>query len=464
MTPTDDPILRELSDANPVADDHAYEPNERQRVLHRVTADRGAAPSSRARPHRRRGSTAITAATSVLVVAVVVAVVVLVGHKDSQPSTTVGGGHSVVTQYRVEPAASATQITSATISRDHRIIAERVRLLTSAPIHVTLAQVSRTDVTLSLRSAKLTAAQLTVLGRQATPTGELTLYDWEADVLLPDGKPAAAQLPNRNPTAVQLSQGGPHGAGAAGSGGMTLYDAVKLASQQPTRSAPAATLSHIGAQYYAFGAPGSIACRAAARDTHTPVIAGAHCYLAGPTTSLSVLRGELPSRIGVSAATALKVPEGTALLQSSGQPAVDPASTTARYFVLQDHVAVTADDITHPRTSTDPGGQPDVEFGFTRTGAKRFQAVTGTVAHRGAALSTGATEFLQHFAIALDGRIITVPQINWRQYPGGIIAQPGTRSGAQITGGLSASQAKQMAIQLRTGTLPLALKPTDQNR
>src|ERR1700760_101764 len=59
--------------------------------------------------------------------------------------------------------------------------------------------------------------------REVGQTAQLFFYDWEANVLTPSGKPAAAGLLTQDPTSVTLSQGAGGGPGVPGAGGMTLY-------------------------------------------------------------------------------------------------------------------------------------------------------------------------------------------------------------------------------------------------
>jgi len=59
----------------------------------------------------------------------------------------------------------------------------------------------------------------------------------------------------------------------------------------------------------------------------------------------------------------------------------------------------------------------------------------------------------QHFAIALDGRLVTVPSIDFRAYPDGI--QSGNR--ADISGGFTARGARDLAALLRFGPLAVRL-------
>jgi hypothetical protein len=63
-------------------------------------------------------------------------------------------------------------------------------------------------------------------------------------------------------------------------------------------------------------------------------------------------------------------------------------------------------------------------------------------------------KYNQHFAVALDQLLISVPQIDFKQNPDGIPSD----TGAQIAGGSTASSAANLASLLRLGTLPVNLK------
>jgi SecD/SecF fusion protein len=130
------------------------------------------------------------------------------------------------------------------------------------------------------------------------------------------------------------------------------------------------------------------------------------------------------------------------------------ADPTAQFFVLHDHVALFGNEITNPQQSTDQSGQPDVTFGFTAPGAKAFQQVTAQIARRGNLVSGLGQALNQHFAVALDTQLVTVPQIDFKTYPDGI---PGD-NGADITGGFTITTAQDLATQLRLGALPIGLK------
>jgi SecD/SecF fusion protein len=284
-------------------------------------------------------------------------------------------------------------------------------------------------------------------------TAQLFFYDWEANVLTPSGKPAAEGLVTQDPASTTLSTGGTAGQpGVPGAGGVPLYDAAKLAAKQPT--GPGGSRS--GPAYYFFGAPGSPACAAAAKAAGTAVVQGQHCLLNGPDSTLTDLYSGLPPGVTKADGELITVPQGTVVLQAanpSSSTQIKPNSPNAEYFVLKDDVGLTGNDITNPQPSSDQTGQPDVQFGFTGKGQTRFQKVTAAIAHRGASVSVGGNPVNQHFAVALDGQLVTVPQIDYRQYPDGI-----TGGGADVTGSFTARSARDLATELRLGALPLAVR------
>ena len=101
--------------------------------------------------------------------------------------------------------------------------------------------------------------------------------------------------------------------------------------------------------------------------------------------------------------------------------------------MLKDNVALRGSDITNPQESTDTGGNPDVEFGFNSKGGNAFQNVTAQIAQRGQQVSTLGQTYDQHFAVALDNQLVTVPSIDFKTYPDGITGG----NGADITGGFT---------------------------
>ena len=207
-----------------------------------------------------------------------------------------------------------------------------------------------------------------------------------------------------------------------------------------------------------FGKPGSAACAAAAKAADQPVTVGQRvpARRARTTPSRTCSRGcRRASR--ESDGEILVVPRGITVLQAVPSSFTHPLSfgdPAAQFFVLKDHVALFGNDITNPQQSTDQGGSPDVSFGFTGHGKNAFQSVTGDIAHRGQLNSPFGQQQNQHFAVALDTQLITVPQIDFKQFPDGIPAD----SGADITGGFTIGSAQDLATQLRLGALPIKLK------
>jgi SecD/SecF fusion protein len=281
----------------------------------------------------------------------------------------------------------------------------------------------------------------------------LEFYDWEANALTPNGKTVASQLQKQDPTALQISQGSGVAPGNPGAGSMNLYDAVTLASKQ----APEPSFDNArGPAYYMLGAPGSQACKLAAEDRGTVPTVGSHCYLSGPNANKQDLISALPNGVHAAEAQTLVVPRGITVLQAVPASFADaPAmsSGAAEFFVLKDHVSLLGSDITNPQPSTDPAGNPNVKFGFSAKGKNEFQSVTSAIAHRGDVVSRLGQTLDQHFAVALDNRLITVPSIDFKMYPDGISGN----SGADITAGFAVQSAQDLATMLRFGPLPVSL-------
>jgi SecD/SecF fusion protein len=99
----------------------------------------------------------------------------------------------------------------------------------------------------------------------------------------------------------------------------------------------------------------------------------------------------------------------------------------------------------------DSNGQPDVTIQFTGSGRKLFHAISRNEAQTGSRLGN---DNYQSFAIVLDGQLYSYPSINYHNYPDGIDPV----NGAQITGLGSLGEAKNLALVLQTGALPVKFK------
>jgi SecD/SecF fusion protein len=416
--------------------------------IERQLVERVTAPSRRARLIGL-ASGWLVPAVAVLVAVAVVAVFFAVGAPRGTRLSPGSGGTDLA--YVARPANPSVPLQASLGIAVSRL---RGRLATVRPAVTVVRQGDQ----VTLRG--VTPATRATVEALARP-GHLVFYDWEANALTPSGRTVASQLTAQEPLAVTISQGAVGGAGpGAGGGGLSLYRAVRLASRQPVVTAGSnARLSRVGPLYYLFGAPGSPACGAVARLNGT-VAPGEHCLLAGPDAGARTVRSDLPAGVSASDAEQLVVPQGTVVLQASGATAgqsLAPSRPMGQFYVLRDHGALSGGAITRPAQSTDQSGQPDVSFGFTASGQAQFERATAAIAHRAsvASLSGAAGQQNQHFAIALDQHLLSVPSIDFRTYPKGISGG----GGADIAGGFTHHAARELAAILRTGPLPVDLIP-----
>jgi SecD/SecF fusion protein len=108
------------------------------------------------------------------------------------------------------------------------------------------------------------------------------------------------------------------------------------------------------------------------------------------------------------------------------------------------------------RQDFDPNtGEPVVLMQFTDEGEEIFGDITRNLANRGQLLAnTGGgpdENYFQHFAIVLDDEIRSWPSIDFNENPNGISGS----NGAQITGMAGLDEARELAIVLQTGALPV---------
>jgi SecD/SecF fusion protein len=111
-----------------------------------------------------------------------------------------------------------------------------------------------------------------------------------------------------------------------------------------------------------------------------------------------------------------------------------------------------------------------VRLGFTGKGAKKFHDITRAEAQRGQANADAAGQggsndqqtvlsFAQHFAIVLDGELKSTPYIDYKRNPDGI--DP-TGTGAEISNINSFGEAKDLALVLQTGALPVKFEQIER--
>lgn len=354
------------------------------------------------------------------------------GGASSNRHVDVGGARLV---FRVMPVVSGAPV-GASVDQAVAIFRRRLAFLGSEAAVSVVG--GRVVVTLSNRAVISRVVNLSA-------TGQFAFYDWEGDVLLPSGKPVASAIAGGDPAALRLIQG-VNGVepGAPGAGSMSLFDAAKLAAAQPEHTGSSGPQEQ--AEYFLFGSAGSDGCPSAV------ALSGGHCLLAGPAASSSELAGELPSGVTLSDGHELVVKPGTLLVQAMPPTATfttaftDPA---AQFFVLRGRPALTGAEVTDPRAHSGSPLGVYVGFSFTPSGVLGFEALTRAVALRG----VGAP-VVQHFAVVIDHRLMTVAGVDSAQYPAGL---PGNH-GASITGSFTSDSADDFATILRTGPLPVTLQ------
>jgi SecD/SecF fusion protein len=361
-----------------------------------------AAARERAGERRRRAVRPLrfapVLAAAAVAAAFVLAVTTIDLADDERPVAELPAGTSLA--YRLTPAPG----------RDAAADAERAAEVLRARLAASGLGGARVTVAGDRLGLDVDKAAVKTVAALAVP-GELGIYDWEASVLGPDGRPA--------PGDEQVT-GGP---GAGRSAAVSQYEAVQRASKADGTEGPRALWL---------------------------VDDAARTVLAGPAATRDALAGgSVPE-----GARVVDVPAGVRVVLAEGVP-----SAADRWYALGDGAAVSNADIERARATTDPvTGEPAVTFGFTAEGRSDFSALTRTIAERGAAtMQPGADPMrgAQHLAIVLDDRIMSVPFIDPREAPNGIDGS----EGAHIQGGLDGERARIVAAILNSGPLPASLEP-----
>jgi SecD/SecF fusion protein len=345
------------------------------------------------------------------------------------------GGVELV--YQGKPTAQS-KVDSESLDRAINIMRKRVDQLGVAQPEIQRSGGDEIDVALPDVSNAARAQD------EVGKTAQLYFYDWEPNVIGPNGKPA--------PTEVTVT-GGPN-AGRA-QFGLPQYTAVLRAAALPpilrknsTTLAPGCTPQQVGGCIYGTWY---------LLDTKHEQV------LRGPEETEQNLYADNYKPPPGATVKAVRVNPGTVIVQA--QPVENSAGKISQqspnsYYVLNDNPVLTGADITNPQQSFDEGsggtGAPNVTFGFTSHGKSVFQRVTREIAHRGqeAQLPGVPKEAAQqHFAVVLDGQLITNPSIDYTKYPEGI----DTTTGSQISGGFTITSAQNLANELQSGSLPIRL-------
>jgi SecD/SecF fusion protein len=386
---------------------------------------------------RRRNTLVLGVVAGLFLVSLVIIIGIpgAVKPKKTRLGLDLKGGVELI--YQGKPTAQS-KVDSESLDRAINIMRKRVDQLGVAQPEIQRSGGDEIDVALPNVSNAARAQD------EVGKTAQLYFYDWEPNVIGASGRTA--------PTETTATGGARAGDAQFGLPG---YKAVlRAAARQPilrrnsTTLAPGCTPQQVGGCIYGTWY---------LLDTKNEKV------LRGPEeTEQNLYADNYKPPAGVKV-KAVRVNPGTVIVQArpveSSSGKVSQASPNS-YYVLNDHPVLTGGDITNPQQSFDEGaggtGAPNVTFGFTSHGKNVFQQVTKEIAHRGqeAQLPGVPKEAAQqHFAVVLDGQLITTPSIDYTKYPEGI----DTTNGSQISGGFTITSAQNLANELQSGALPIKL-------
>ncbi|WP_116090629.1 protein translocase subunit SecD [Sphingomonas crusticola] len=131
-------------------------------------------------------------------------------------------------------------------------------------------------------------------------------------------------------------------------------------------------------------------------------------------------------------------PPGSEILQFAKDPG-EPANAPPRYLAVQRRAILSGDDLINADLSRDDNQQPAVSLKFNPSGGRKFARATQE--------NSGKL-----FAMILDNQVLSAPRID----------EPILGGNAIIHGSFTVDSANQLAIALRSGKLPVALKVIEE--
>ena len=286
-------------------------------------------------------------------------------------------------------------------------------------------------------------------------TAQLFFYDWEPNVIGPDGKPA--------PTEATVT------GGRAGRRGAVRPDRSTRRSCAPRNARPnCARPTRPGAK--------------AARRSRSAAASTAAGTCSNPSTKRCCAAPRKPKRTcsprrkvqakGPKASRRVRVNPGTVLVQArpieSDKPARSPTRAPNSWYVLNDNPVLTRRRHQEParRASTKAPAAParrtsrSASPGTARASFRTSPRRSPTAARKRSCPGVGKEAAQQHFAVVLDEQLITTPSIDYTKYPEGIDAA----TGSQISGGFTITSAQELANELQSGALPIKLEPISNSQ
>jgi SecD/SecF fusion protein len=359
-----------------------------------------------------------------LVAGLLIASAVVISTKSTKLGLDLQGGVELV--YQVKARAGQPPPTPDAIRRAIDVMRERVDNIGVAEPEI--QQSGKDQINVALPDV----SNLQEAIKQVGTVAQLAFYDWEVNVIGPDGRPA--------PTDTGVT-GGRYAATASIPPALTLYDAVLRAARRPAKIE--ADNSRDGNLYYAV-------------DRRQKKVFGL-----GEESRKDALANVRPASLRARAEIVAVKPD-TVIVRAQ-KPDGAGAKPNA-WYVLKDDVALQGKELKDPEQSFNNGtggsGEPIVTFKFTDKGRKIWERVTKRIAQRGQASvgllpgTTTADDVVQHFAIVLDNELVSSPSIDFTKNPEGIDG----RGGSQIEGGFTIKSAQELANILKTGALPIQLE------
>jgi SecD/SecF fusion protein len=383
-----------------------------------------------------------------LFVAVLVAASgVVIATKPTKLGLDLQGGVQLI--YQVSPTKGES-LTEDSIQRTIDVMQDRINQYGVGEAEIQRSGQDQIDVSLPSIDNPEEARQ------RVGTTAQLVFYDWEPNVVGPNGETNAAD-PNIT--------GGASAGERTNPVAISQFDAVMRGSKlKPiTNNGPGQMPPVAGTQYYLV-------------DTKAKKV-----LTSGPQESLESITGD--KRLAkyfdaagkpIPPAKIVEVPEGYRVIQAadSNNQAGEVIPAGDKWFLIRDRPSLRGNDIKDPAQSFSSGGlrkEPSVVFSFTSEGKKRWQDTTKAIAKRGAdnclfqqgePRAQRIQRCSNHFAIVLDQQLISSPLIDFERNPDGISGS----TGSEISGSFTLKSAQALADLLKSGSLPLKLTIISQQQ
>src|SRR4051794_30740891 len=396
--------------------------------------------------------------------------------KKTQLGLDLRGGVELI--YQGEPTPQVPKVTPQAISDAINTIRKRTNALGVSESEV--QQEGRDTIVVGLPGVKNAARAEAQVGT----TAQLQFYDWEPNIVGPDGKiigehpidPSAALSAANQPSpglldavkraakAKPLAEA--NDVPAAGPDVKELQAAgINPSNTQAVRQFYDRKNDTSGKKYYLFNKTDQLL---AGPETSCKDLLSDFSDKAPPNPTPKPTKATGPcaaqlNALGTSGPPAgskiYTVPQGIVIIGAERPANLKNTKINSGYYVLEDDSELTGSDIKDPKQNFDPQtNEPIVTFNFSKKGRQAFARVTKRVAQRGSEtiLPPGVSRqnAFQHFAITLDDQIVSRAFIDFVENPEGIDG----RTGAQINGIGTIQETQDLAENLRIGALPVKLK------